>query len=55
MRDFLPRQPQQLAAVVAQNVADLVVDLEDPGVRRGDRHADQSEVEVPVKALVAAA
>ncbi len=50
-----PRLPQEFVARVAEDPTDLVVDLQTTLGRRGDRHADQPEVEVPPEPLLALA
>src|SRR6267142_2490313 len=55
MGDLRPGHLQQLAPLIPQDSAQLVVDLETAFVGRGNRHADQPQLEVTSKALLACA
>jgi hypothetical protein len=49
--EVYPGAMQQLTSFVAEDLADLVIDLEDPFRRRCDRHADQAQLKVTAKAF----
>ncbi len=52
MREIGPRQAQQLFAAVAEELTELVVDLDPLLVRPIDRRADKRQFEVPAESFV---
>jgi hypothetical protein len=55
MRHFRPGLLQELAPLIAEYPAELVVDFDAAFGWRGDRHADQPQIEVTAEAFLACA